>query len=328
MPLVIAGKQVGPIGYGMGSLTTPPKIPPQDQAIECLKTAADIGCLAWNAGEFYGPPTYNSLVLLSRFYEKYPEYVDKVVLNVKGGMQNFKPNGSPEYIRESVENCLKQLGKGKIDQFECARKDPTIPFETTLRTLKKLVDEGKIGSISLTEVNATTIREASAIVPISSVEIELSLWTRDPLENGILSTCAELDIPVYAYCPVGRGVLAGALASFDDIPEKDYRRMLPRYQPDNLKANVKLVAEVEKLAEKKGWTTAQVALGWLLGISKREGMPVIIPIPGTATPSHVRENAAAQALTAEEMEAVESILSANPVAGERYHAHGMKLTDM
>jgi pyridoxine 4-dehydrogenase len=199
MPKLL-NKEVGPIGYGLASLTTPPEFPPEDQALECLRTAADLGCLLWNAGEFYGPPTYNSLVLLNKFYTKYPEYADKVILSVKGAMlPTFSPMGDPEFVKKSVDNCISQLGrKGKISMYETARIDSSIPLETQLNTLKELVDEGKIESISLTEVSANTIREASKIVDIAAVEIELSVWCTDPLHNGILSTCAELKIPVMA----------------------------------------------------------------------------------------------------------------------------------
>ncbi|KAF2497045.1 Aldo/keto reductase [Lophium mytilinum] len=197
--VTVLGKNIGAVGYGMLSLTQPPRVATADQAIECLRTAAEVGCLACNAGEFYGAPTYNSLVILNRFFAKYPEYADRVLLNVKGALEDWTPNGTPEFVRKSVENCLAQLGdKGKIDIFECARRDMNVPIETTLNTLKKLVDEGKIGSVALTEVNATTIREAAKIVKVSAVEIELSLWNTDPLSNGVLSTCKELGIPVFA----------------------------------------------------------------------------------------------------------------------------------
>lgn len=197
MPTIL-NKNVGPIGYGMASLTTPSAPKPEDHAIECLRIAASSGCLCFNGGEFYGMPTYNSLILLNHFYAKYPEYADKVLLNIKGAMlPNFMPTGEPKVVRQSVENCVKQLG-GAIDMFELARRDVTIPLETQLITLKELKDEGKIKGIALTEVNANTIQEAAKIVDIAAVEIELSLWCTDPLHNGILKTCAELGIPVFA----------------------------------------------------------------------------------------------------------------------------------
>ncbi|KAF1951057.1 Aldo/keto reductase [Byssothecium circinans] len=327
MPTIL-NKNVGSIGFGMVSLTTPYAPTPEDRAIECLRIAAETGSLSFNGAEFYGLPTWNSLTLLNRFYAKYPEYADKVLLNVKGAMlPTFAPTGEPEAVRKSVENCVKQLGR-PIDMFELARRDVNVPLDTQLNTLKDLKAEGKIKGVALTEVNADTIREAAKIVDIVAVEIELSLWCNDPLHNGILSTCAELNIPVYAYCPVGRGVLAGSLISFEDIPEKDYRRMLPRYQPENLKQNRKLVEEVEKLAQKKGITAAQVALGWLLGLSQRDDMPTIIPIPGSASPEHIRLNAATVALEDDEMKAVDAIIERHPVAGERYHPMGMKMVNM
>ncbi|KAF2864684.1 NADP-dependent oxidoreductase domain-containing protein [Massariosphaeria phaeospora] len=329
MPTIL-GKEVGSIGYGMAGLSIPPYMPPEEQAIECLRTAADLGCLCFNAGEFYGHPLYNSLTLLHRFWAKYPQYADRVLVNVKGAMlPTFAPSGDSAVIRKSVENCLSQLeGRGKIDMFELARIDVDVTLETQLGALGQLVGEGKIGGVALTEVNAETIRKAVKIVKIVAVEIELSLWCTDPLYNGILDTCAELEIPVMAYCPVGRGVLTGQLNSFEDIPEGDYRRMLPRYQPENLDQNRKLVEQVAKLAQKKGCTTAQVALGWLLGLSKQEGRPVIIPIPGSTNVHHIRENAATVALDEEEMNLVDAIIAENPVAGERYHPHGMKMVNL
>jgi pyridoxine 4-dehydrogenase len=199
MPTIL-GKDVGPIGYGMATLSTPPKFPPEEQAIECLRTAAELGALCFNAGEFYGLPTHNSLKLLQRFYSKYPEYEEKALVNVKGAMlPTFVPSGDPTVVRKSVETCLNQLGgKGRIDMFELARRDMSVPLDVQLGTLRDMVQEGKIGGVALTEVNAETIKEAMKIVDIAAVEIELSLWCTDPLHNGILDTCAELGIPVMA----------------------------------------------------------------------------------------------------------------------------------
>ena len=165
-----------------------------------MRAALEAGCNCWNGGEFYGPPERNSLVLLNKYYEKYPEDASKVVLNIKGGLSpSFTPDGSPEGVRRSVENCLKQLGpKGKIDMFECARKDPKTPIEVTMRALEELVKEGKIGGIALSEVNANTIRQAAKVTKIAAVEIELSLFSTDALTNGVAEACAELDIPILA----------------------------------------------------------------------------------------------------------------------------------
>lgn len=165
-----------------------------------MRAALDANCCFWNGGEFYGPPDNNSLTLLKKYYEKYPEDVDRVVLNIKGGLKpDLEPDGSPEFVKNSVAHCLEMLGgKGRIDIFECARIDPSVPLARTLGTLAELVDEGKIGGVAISEVGANTIREASKITKILAVEVELSLWSTDPLTNGVAEVCAELKIPILA----------------------------------------------------------------------------------------------------------------------------------
>jgi pyridoxine 4-dehydrogenase len=201
MPTIL-GREVGSIGYGLMSLTlgNPTTLPSEEQAFAVLRAAADIGCLVWNGGEFYGTPSYNSLVLLNRFFAKHPEYADKVVLNIKGSMKpNWTPDGTPENIKQSVENCVQALGSSAhIHIFECARRDAKVPLKTQIETLKALAEEGKIGSVALSEVNANTIREAAKLTKISAVEVELSVWTTGPLKNGIVQACAELGIPILA----------------------------------------------------------------------------------------------------------------------------------
>ena len=165
-----------------------------------MRAAMEAGSNCWNGGEFYGPPENNSLTLLRKYYEKYPEDADKVVLNIKGGLRpGMKPDGSPEFLRESISKSLDAMGpKGKIDMYECARRDPDTPLEQTLTALANLVEEGKIGGVALSEVNAKTIREAVKITKIVAVEVELSLWCTDPLTNGIAAACAEFNIPIIA----------------------------------------------------------------------------------------------------------------------------------
>ena len=167
-----------------------------------MRASLVAGSNLWNGGTFYGPPENNSLVLLNKYYAKYPEDADKVVLSIKGGLKDYEPNGSPAFLRQDVENALRQLGeKGKIDVFECARRDPNTPLKETLESLAELVKEGKIGGVALSEVNANTIREAAAITKISAVENELSLWSTEPLTNGVAKVCAELKIPIVAQVP-------------------------------------------------------------------------------------------------------------------------------
>ena len=184
----------------MPGLTWRRNPPPEEQAFEAMRAALAANCNLWNGGEFYGTPENNSLTLLKKYYAKYPEDADKVVLNIKGGLgPNLTINGSPEFLKKSVENCLAMLGeRGRIDMFECARRDPNVPLEQTLRALEEFVTEGKIGGVALSEVSANTIREAAKITKIVAVEVELSLWCTEPLTNGITEACAELKIPILA----------------------------------------------------------------------------------------------------------------------------------
>ncbi|KAF2656781.1 Aldo/keto reductase [Lophiostoma macrostomum CBS 122681] len=331
MPTILS-REVGPIGYGLMSLTmgAPASLPSEEQAFAALRTAADSGSIVWDGAEFYGAPSYNSLVLLNRFFTKYPEYADKVVINIKGAMKpNWTPDGTSENIRRSVENCVDVLGpKGNIHMFECGRRDMKVPLEDQITTLKTLVEEGKIGSVALTEVNANTIREAAKMVKISAVEVELSIWNTGPLKNGIVQACAELDIPILAYSPLGSAMLTGTLRSPVDIPEGDHRRMFPKYQDGNFQQNVKLVNELGKVATQRGCTVGQVALGWLVALSRRPDMPTIIPIPGSKSVEHVKENAVVVDLTNTEMDRIDAIISDYAVVGDRFPSYGMALTDM
>jgi pyridoxine 4-dehydrogenase len=176
-------------------------MPPEEQSYAAMRAALSTGCNLWDGGEFYGPsPEVNSLSLLRGYFTKYPQDADKVVLNIKGGLRpGLIPDGSPEFVRQSVERCVKLLGgTKKIDMFECARRDPNTPLEATLATLQELVKEDKIGGIALSEVNADTIRAAARITKIVAVEVEVSLFCTDALSNGIAEACAELDIPIIA----------------------------------------------------------------------------------------------------------------------------------
>lgn len=220
-----------------------------------MKTALEQGASFWNGGEFYGTPEHNSLHLLNRYFTKYPADAEKVVLSIKGGinLETLKPDGSREGVRRSIDNILKLLdGKKTLDIFECARIDFETPIETTVGAIAEYVKEGKIKGISLSEVGAETIRRAHKVHPICAVEVELSLWSTDTLENGIAATCAELGIPIVAYSPLGRGFLTGEIKSLNDIPDGDFRKTMPRFQPDAFEKNLEMVEELQKLAKKKG----------------------------------------------------------------------------
>ncbi|ROT39837.1 aldo/keto reductase [Sodiomyces alkalinus F11] len=317
----IAGQEIGPRGFGLMNFTWRSDPVPDEQAFETMRAALDNGMNFWNAGEFYGTPEVNSMTLLNRYFEKYPEDADRVVVSMKGGLRpDLVPDGSPENIRRSLDFTLEKLGgRKKIDVFECARRDPNVPLETTFGVIEEeYIKTGKVGGICLSEVSAATIREAAKITTIAGVEVELSLFSTDVVSNGVAAACAELGIPLIAYSPLGRGMLTGRFKTAADIPTADVRHHLPRFQPENFETNLRLIRQVEDLAAKKGCTPAQLALGWLNSLSRRPGMPTIIPIPGSTTVDRVVENAKLVDLTDEEMAEIDATLAKFEVAGARY----------
>ncbi|KAJ5794177.1 hypothetical protein N7457_000776 [Penicillium paradoxum] len=321
MPSLV-GKEVGSTGYGTMRMTWNAELPSQEVCFETLDTALELGANFWNAGELYGSPEYNSLHLLNKYFAKYPENAEKVVLSVKGGLKKGElvVDGSEANIRRSVDECLRLLdGKKKLDIFECARQDPKFPVEDTISILAEYVKQGKIGGIGLSEVDAETIRRAHKVHPIAAVEVEMSLWSTDILENDIARTCSELKIPVIAYSPLGRGVLTGAVTSLADIPQGDIRHHLSRFQEENFQHNLKLINEVKDLATRKGVAPAQIALAWIRSRSDKPGMPTIIPIPGGTTKDKVVQNmGGTQVLSDSELAEIDAILKEHTVAGPRY----------
>ncbi|CAF9925525.1 MAG: Pyridoxine 4-dehydrogenase [Heterodermia speciosa] len=313
-PTSIGGNAIGPVGFGMLGLTVPWAPIEYPVAIKVMKTALEQGANFWNGGIFYGTPEANSLHLLKYYFEKYPEDAGKVVLSIKGAFDMKEgPDGSPEGIRASVEDAIKVLPPAvkSIDIFQCARVDPNVQIETSVQELAQLVQEGKIGGVGLSEANANTIRRAQAVHPIAAVEIELSLFTPDPLRNGIAETCHELQIPIAAYSPVSRGLLTGSLRAPSDLSSNDFRLRYPRFQPQNLSQNVKLVEAVEQIAERKQVSLAQVAISWVYA----QGA---IPIPGSTKAERVEENCKLVELSEDELEELGGILEKFPVGGGRY----------
>ncbi|KAK9388726.1 NADP-dependent oxidoreductase domain-containing protein [Lipomyces mesembrius] len=343
MSLQILDKPVGPIGFGLMGFTWRPTITPDDQAFTAMKLAIEHGANFFNGGEFYGTPVPTlNLDLINRFFTKYPKYADKVVLSIKGGVDltTHAVNGSPEFVRQSVENIIKHLGTAKkLDLFECARVDPNVycefafhtdeqygPIETTVFALAELVKEGLIGGISLSEVKAETIRRAAAVHTIAAVEVEYSLWSTEARDLGVLSTCAELGIPVIAYSPLGRGFLTGQIRSRQDFDEGDFRLNFERFSEENFAVNLQLVDEITKLAQKKGIKPSQLAISW---IKKHEDIIPglhIIPIPGATTVERVDENLTeVEALTGDEFAEIGAILDKVEIKGGRYYKHAESL---
>ena len=231
-------------------------------------------------------------------------------------------------MRRSVENCVKILGPGKkLDLFECARKDPNVDIEVTVKALAELIKEGKLGGISLSEVSAATIRRAAAVHPIAAVEVEVSLWEDNAFQNGVAAACAELGIPVVAYSPLGRGLLTGQIKSRDDFPEGDMRLHFPRFSEENFPKNLELAYKLEAFAEAKGCKPSQLALAWVRGRAGKDGMPTFIPIPGATTVARVEENLTIVDLTPEENAEIDKILKSFKPAGDRYPPQHMHLLD-
>jgi pyridoxine 4-dehydrogenase len=240
------------------------------------------------------------------------------------------PDCSPAGIKSSIDKCLKALdGKVFIDIFEPARLDPNVPVEDTMRALSEYVRAGKIGGIGLSEVNATTIRRAHAIHPLSAVEIELSLFTIDPLTNGILDTCAELEIPVVAYSPLSRGWLTGQIHRPDDIPQ-NFGNLYPRFHIDAFEGNLKLVQAIGTVAMRKGCSLPQVAIAWVIamGNGKSERRALVFPIPGCRSLDRVKENLTTVRLNEMDLEELEKILRETNVQGDRYGTSLKKYMNM
>ncbi|KAL8786722.1 MAG: hypothetical protein Q9195_008097 [Heterodermia aff. obscurata] len=323
MPQLVT-KEVGPIGFGLMGLTWRASPPPQEQAFEAMRAALKNGSNCWNGGEFYGPPDYNSLVLLERYFEKYPEDADKIIISIKGGLNNetHQVDGSPENTRRTLDDTIAQLkGRKKLDLFEFGRRDPNVPLETTFGVIEKeYIQTGKLGGISLSEVRAETIHEAVKYTKVLAVEVELSLFATDSLENGVAAACAEYDIPLIAYSPIGRGMLTGELKKYEDIPEDSLLRQFnfPRFSKENFHINLQLVEKVEEIAKQKGCTPAQLAINWTRALSRRPKMPTIIPIPGATTAARVEENSKPIDITDEDLAQIDSILAKFTPAGDRY----------
>ncbi len=254
---------------------------------------------------------------------------DRVVLATKFAVQRGEDgsfrgiSGKPEYVRQACEASLRRLGVDHIDLYYQHRVDPTTPIEDTVGAMAELVQQGKVRWLGLSEAAPATIRRAAAVHPITALQTEYSLWSREP-EDELLDTCAELGITFVAYSPLGRGFLTGAIRSIDDLAPDDYRRFAPRFQAENFTRNLELVDAIHRLAAARGCTPAQLALAWLLDRSEH-----VIPIPGTTKRSRIDENVGATTikLTAEERATIDAIAPKGVAAGTRYDARGMSIVN-
>jgi aryl-alcohol dehydrogenase-like predicted oxidoreductase len=285
-----------------------------------LHRALDIGINFLDTADMYGVGRNEQL--LSRLLKTRR---DEVVLATKFGNVRAADgallgiDGSPEYVRRACDASLQRLGVDHIDLYYQHRVDRKVPIEDTVGAMAELVAAGKVRFLGLSEASAATIRRASKVHPIAAVQTEYSLWTRD-VEAEVLPTCRELGIGLVPYSPLGRGFLTGAIAGTAQLDAADWRRQNPRFQDENLAANLALVQAVKALAQARACSPAQLALAWLL----HRG-PDIVPIPGTRQIARLEENAAAVALalTPQEDQQLTQLLSQQPVAGSRYPAAGM-----
>ncbi|KAF8093320.1 hypothetical protein N665_0384s0007 [Sinapis alba] len=316
MKLGTQGLEVSAQGLGCMGLSAFYGAPtPETNAVALLRHAIKAGVTFLDTSDIYGPET-NELLLGKALKDGLRE---KVELATKFGIivsedGKFGFRADPEYVRSACEASLRRLGVASIDLYYQHRIDTTVPIEVTMGELKKLVEEGKIKYIGLSEASASTIRRAHAVHPITAVQIEWSLWSRD-VEEDIIPTCRELGIGIVAYSPLGRGFFAAGTKLAENLEDNDYRKGLPRFQEENLNHNKILYEKVEAMARKKSCTPAQLALAWV----HHQGDDVC-PIPGTSKIENLNQNIGALSvkLTPEEMAELEAIARPDFVKGERY----------
>ena len=295
----------------------------EDEAVRTIQRALELGIDFIDTAQIYGPLT-NELLVARAIAGDRGKYVIATKFNrrmdhaVPGDMSTIGPaDGGAEHVRSSIEGSLERLGTDYVDLYYPHRVDPSVPIEETVGALAELVAEGKVRHLGLSEASAETIRRAHAVHPITAVQSEYSLWTRDP-EAEVLPTCRELGIGFVAYSPLGRGFLAGRFTSPDDLDEGDFRRSGPRFTGDNLEANLRLAAKVKEIAAEKNVTAAQLAIAWDLARGDD-----IVPIPGTKRRTYLEQNAGAAdvELTPDDLARIDAELPR--VSGARYDEAGM-----
>jgi aryl-alcohol dehydrogenase-like predicted oxidoreductase len=293
----------------------------QAEAERTIRRALDLGVGFLDTADMYGPFTNEQLVGTAIAGRR-----DEVVLATKFGNERrpdgsfVRINGTPEYVHLACDASLQRLGVDVIDLYYQHRVDPTVPIEDTWGALRELVEAGKIRHAGISEAAPETIRRAHAVQPVTAVQTEYSLWTRDPEDDGVLATCAELGIGFVAYSPIGRGFLSGQIRSIEDLAPDDFRRRNPRFQGEAFQQNLRLVDRVREIADGKGVTASQLALAWVIAQSDRDGNPTIVPIPGTKRVAYLEENVAAAdvRLSEEDLRRLDEVAPLGATVGDRY----------
>lgn len=337
-PLEIPGR----FGFGTMSLTWTPKPKPIEEQIEALKFVTshdEFGTKLLNGGEFYGENDANLKLFQQFLAGNTPEENRALVISIKGGLlPTLAPDGSREHVNKSIDNILSYFPTDPKNRpkiiFEIARVDPKVPYEDTIGYINEYVKTGKLDGISLSEVGIGSIQKALTVAPISCVELELSLFTQDILQNGILEELSKNNVTVIAYSPLCRGLLTDYTVNnsdtfLDAIPDGDFRKITDKFQPDNFNHNLKLLKQLYDFAhDVKKISLESLALSWIVSLSQRKNfknisqISKIIPIPSGSTPEKITKNLSnIVELTDDDLKTIDDLVTANPVKGYRYNEH-------